>query len=414
MKLLHTADWHLGDSFHGFDREEEHTHFLNWLIGIIQQEEPDALLMSGDIYDNANPSASSERALYSFLTRAVAAVPKMKIIMIAGNHDSSLRLEAPRTLYECMNIEVRGTVKYNEKGDVLTDDLLIPIRSKNNSEDNIVIATVPFLRPDDMKRGVSINEGFQLFVNNLLHKCRQVYGINVPIVLMAHFYAVSSYVLKEGHSERSCIGGQDCVNVSHLGKEVAYAALGHIHKEQSVAHQENVRYAGSVLSLSFAEKDYEHGIIKVEIENGTTSTSKIIYNPLRQLISIPKEGSASPNNIIKLLSDLPKVHEKDDASNWPYVEINVEEIIHDPQTIRNILKLVEERAVRLCRIVRIRPDGQRRGDTEVISTIDDLRKMNPAQIARSLYKKQFGEEMPDEISRLFAEIKREEESKISE
>ena len=413
MKFLHTADWHLGDSFHGFDREEEHEHFLNWLLGVIQNEEPDALLLCGDIYDNGNPSASAERQLYGFLTRAVAAVPRMKIIMIAGNHDSSLRLEAPRSLYECMDIEVRGVVKRDNKDNICWNDLLIPIEARSNPDDKMIVATIPFLRPDDMEKGKSTSEGFRLFASELIGRGCEMYGKNTPMVLMAHIYAVGAHFAEEEHSERACIGGQDCVNTSKLGNEVAYAALGHIHKEQNVARQDNVRYSGSALPMSFAEKNYEHGIIKVEIADGQTVINKISYEPLRRLMTIPEEGSATPDEVLKLLSNLPKAHEKDDAASWPYLEIGVEEMSPNPATVGAIIKATQDRAVRLCRTIRVRPGGERRCDTEPVATVEDLRKINPAQIARALYKNHYGEDMPDEIARLFAEVKREQEKLLA-
>lgn len=92
MKVLHTADWHIGQLFHAYDRTFEHQQFLQWLVGIIVGESVDALLIAGDIFDLSNPSAASVRLFYTFLNQATKANPDLQIIVTAGNHDSPSRL----------------------------------------------------------------------------------------------------------------------------------------------------------------------------------------------------------------------------------------------------------------------------------------------------------------------------------
>ena len=100
MRFLHTSDWHLGQTLHSFERFHEHQAFLDWLVDVIVAEQIDALLIAGDVYDNANPSATSQKQLYRFLRRAKSAAPHLNIVIIAGNHDSAGRLEAPAPLLE--------------------------------------------------------------------------------------------------------------------------------------------------------------------------------------------------------------------------------------------------------------------------------------------------------------------------
>lgn len=108
MKILHTADWHLGQTFYEYSRYDEHVRFLDWLRRQIKERKIDVLLVAGDIFDGPNPSAESQRLYYSFLRRVTAECPALQIIIIAGNHDSAARLEAPNPLLEEMNITVRG------------------------------------------------------------------------------------------------------------------------------------------------------------------------------------------------------------------------------------------------------------------------------------------------------------------
>src|SRR5665647_1478181 len=88
LKVLHTADWHIGQTFHEYDRTYEHQQFLNWLVGTIIENEIDVLLMSGDVFDGSNPASSSIHLFYKFLTTATRVRPNLQIIITAGNHDS--------------------------------------------------------------------------------------------------------------------------------------------------------------------------------------------------------------------------------------------------------------------------------------------------------------------------------------
>ena len=105
LRILHTADWHLGQSFHGFDRDREHRIFLDWLVGMVRERRADALIITGDVFDSVNPSAGAQRRFFDFLARAHAEAPSLHIIVIAGNHDAAARREAPAGLFESLNIK---------------------------------------------------------------------------------------------------------------------------------------------------------------------------------------------------------------------------------------------------------------------------------------------------------------------
>src|SRR5687767_10085975 len=117
MRLLHTSDWHLGQNLHNYDRAYEHQCFLDWLVDTLADERIDALLIAGDVFDNANPAASAYRQLYRFLQRARARVPHLQVVVIAGNHDSPGRLEAPTPLLEAHGTVVIGNVVRRHDGE---------------------------------------------------------------------------------------------------------------------------------------------------------------------------------------------------------------------------------------------------------------------------------------------------------
>src|SRR5262249_14607111 len=128
LRILHTADWHLGQSFHGFDRDLERGFFLVWLGDAIRERRPDGLIIGGDIFDSVTPPASAQRRFFDFLARAHAAAPTLQVIVIAGNHDAGARLEAPTGLFESMNIKAVGTIASGAAGEVKYANILVPMK----------------------------------------------------------------------------------------------------------------------------------------------------------------------------------------------------------------------------------------------------------------------------------------------
>lgn len=125
IRILHTADWHLGQTFFGYDRTGEHEVFLNWLAEEIRQKEIDALIIAGDVFDVSNPSAASQSMYYQFIYRVTVENPNLQIVIVAGNHDSAARLEAPLPLLQAMRTEVRGVVRKLEGGEIDYDHLIV-------------------------------------------------------------------------------------------------------------------------------------------------------------------------------------------------------------------------------------------------------------------------------------------------
>ena len=100
VRFLHTSDWHLGQFFYNHSRQYEHEQFLAWLLLQIQEKQPNALLIAGDIFDVINPASSAQKQLYQFLADAHEIAPHMQTLMIAGNHDSGYRIEQVEPLLE--------------------------------------------------------------------------------------------------------------------------------------------------------------------------------------------------------------------------------------------------------------------------------------------------------------------------
>ena len=398
MKILHTADWHLGNNFHGHDRIEEHRHFLNWLIDVLRKEMPDLLIIAGDVYDTPNPAATAEQMLFDFLLQATETVPGLQIVLTAGNHDSAGRIEAPAELLKRHNIYVRGTIRRTEKGPDF-DYYLLPLSRRNGHEAEVVCIALPYLRSCDYPPGMSTEEGIRFYYENCMRRLRKSPFKALPVISVAHFYAAGAAVCQSEHSERLVVGGQDCVD-AEVTACACYTALGHIHKAQRVAGKAEAHYAGSVLPMSFAEKHYEHGVQCVEIDaNGLQSIERIPYQPLRSLLTIPEHGAATPAQVLKAIESLPQRRKNDDGTQWPYLEIRVLEEQPEPSFVNDVNNALAERTVRLCRIVRELPDSRRH--TEERASVQQLHAISPREMADRIFQRFYGAPMPDPLVQRF-------------
>ena len=417
MKIIHTADWHLGDSFHGFDRTMEHEHFLRWLQEVIDREKPDALLLAGDVFDTANPSVQAEEMLYGFLASATAAHPGLRIIITAGNHDSGRRLQAPAELLRPMGVEIRGVVEHDEKGQPLTDNLIIPIGPAGKTQAEAVVIAVPYLRTGDYEFKDNISRSVRDFLQGIVAKARKQYGKDIPMLLMAHLYAAGSEIAATEHSERLVVGGEDCIDARGIDAGVDYVALGHIHKAQQVGaptpqsqataplgqggiSDKMMFYAGSPMPMSFAEKNYSHGVNMITLgANGGAMVERLEYEPLRGIVSVPEKGAAPLGEVLELLRALPKA--KGDSAEWPYLEIRLKENELNPAAHNEIVAALEGHAVRLCRLVREVPEGKAESRHRKMQSLDQLRNISPLDIAHDAYLAATGQEMSEEVAKRF-------------
>ncbi len=276
IRLLHTSDWHLGLELGGHDRLEEQKHFLDWLLTTCLQRQIDALLVSGDVYDVANPSVASQAAFSDFLVRFHQAMPNSTLVVVAGNHDSASRLELPKPFGEALGkLHLRG---------VATDsvvDFLIPLRDAKGAVGAWCVA-LPFLRVGDLDckllEGETPQEAYVRSVEARYRSVRESIGSgdrDLPLVTMGHLTLAGSH---RAGSERILIGGVESVPVQALSQGSAYVALGHIHRAQTVG-SEFVRYSGSPYPVDFDEHRYHHLVLEVEVEAGSPTVVREIEVP---------------------------------------------------------------------------------------------------------------------------------------
>jgi exonuclease SbcD len=414
MKIITTSDWHLGNMFHGNDRLPEHKHFLTWLLSQIEEQQPDALLIAGDVFDNGNPSAASQSLYYGFLADASEKCPTMKIIIIAGNHDSANRLEAPRALLTRHHVEVRGVVNRTwiqdgDKGDWVTnyDDLMIPVW--NSEGDEIIVLAVPYLR-NDIIHNATYSEGVMTFLRELTSKAREKFP-EKPLVMMAHMYAQGAEIAQKDASEKIIIGGVEEVSMEGWTDHPDYMTCGHIHKRQHIWNTDWARYSGSVLPMSFAEVDYRHGVDLVTIQAGQKPhTDFLEYEPQHKLVILPKDDEElTPAKLKKLIDTelVDRVDGKlDDHFAYVMLKVKLEKVSND-----NLMALEEfiagKNAV-LCKIQRIIPelDLSTISGAEQLHSIDDILNRDPLDTLKEAFAIQNKNKMSEHQEQMLSELLR--------
>lgn len=401
--------------FHGHSRYAEHEHFLNSLLNTLRENQPDVLLITGDIYDSANPSAQAEKLLYNFLLQATTAVPGLQVVLTAGNHDSAGRLEAPAALLKQHNIYVRGTIALDDEAKPDFDHYLLPLSSRHNTEAECVCFALPYLRSGDYPSGLTPEEGLSYYFENMHKRLKKSDFKGLPVVVAAHFYAAGAEICENEHSERLVVGGQDCVRADVVGREVSYTALGHIHKAQPIAGRQTAYYAGSALPMSFAEINYSHGAMCIELDsNGKADVRRLTYNPLRSLRCIPadKGRAASVAEVMNEIAQLPERGKRDDGSNWPYLEIRIEEKQPEPSLMHDVMEALADKAVLFCRMVRVRPTvDEAQNQAAMGLSAEALQSVSPLKAAHDHFRARYGEEMPEALVTRF---KQAEETALNE
>jgi exonuclease SbcD len=403
LKILHTADWHIGQLFHEYDRTDEHQQFLIWLVDIISNEKIDVLLISGDVFDLSNPSASSIKLFYSFLNRAVSANPDLQIIITAGNHDSAARLESPKPLMESLKIHIVGLVEKNEDGSINYEKLIIPLKDREGATKALCIA-VPFLRMGDYPVIADAEnpyvEGVSAFYAEVYDCACTKKQANEPIICMGHLHAQQTDMTDVDKAvERTIMGGIECIGATAFHNDIRYVALGHIHKAQRIGAKKHIRYSGSPIPMSFTELNYKHQVVVFDLEEQGIKNLESIEVPLSvALMRVPSIHS-SLNEVISLLQQLPAADT--DPQLVPYLEVRVLLEGPEPGLRHKIETAVSGKNVRLAKIDVRYPVANAMGDSTAEVAEDFLSELQPKDIFEQVYKSWYNNPVPADLLSLF-------------
>ncbi|MBM4282894.1 MAG: exonuclease subunit SbcD, partial [Deltaproteobacteria bacterium] len=297
LRLLHTADWHLGHTLKGHDRAAEHDVFLRWLVATIAERAIDVVVIAGDVFDQANPSARAQAQLYEFFAAVHRLGRDVDVVVVAGNHDSAARIDAPHPVLSSLRVHAVGAATPEQRARLVAD-----VTRADGTLGARVVA-MPFLRPGDLlnpRAPVAAHPGgapatsamtpvapassAASYADGVAALYRAVVDSlppgpdDVALVLVGHLHVQGGDLSPESE-RRLVIGGEEALP-ARVFPDAAYVALGHLHKAQT-AGAPHIRYSGSPLPLSFTERDYEHQVLEVVFDSArlTSVTSIPVPRP---------------------------------------------------------------------------------------------------------------------------------------
>ena len=263
MKILHTADWHVGKMLRGRSRADEHRAVLDEIVAIARDEAVDLVLVAGDQFDRAVPSPESEQIVYDALLRL--ARTGAHVVVIAGNHDNPRRLAAVKPLLELTNVTAASRIARPDDGGV--------VRVPTKSGETACIALFPF----QSKRGIVMAEALMGgdpddHQKEYSGRCRRIaralcsgFSADTVNLVIGHLTVVGAMA---GGGERTAHIFDYYVPADIFPESAHYVALGHIHKPQEIPGRCPIRYAGSPFAMDFGEEQREHSVTLIEAEVG--------------------------------------------------------------------------------------------------------------------------------------------------
>jgi len=352
MRLFHTADWHLGQTLHGVSREYEHRCFLDWLLDALEEQQADALLLAGDVFDSANPPATAQALFYRFISEAKRRCAALDIVVVGGNHDSPARLQAPQPLLTHLGVHIVGALPRQFDGRCDLQRLVVPLHNRHG-EIAVWCAAVPFLRPVDLPPVDSdtvdpLVEGVGQVYQQVLAALRERLTPNQALVATGHCYMVGTQLSEL--SERKVLGGnQHALPVGIFPADLTYGALGHLHLAQAVGKQEHIRYSGSPIPLSLAEEHYPHQIVQVDFAAGQCQAITGLPVPRSvEIIRLPTQSPLPLEAVEKQLNALDCAPLP--LEQHPFLEVAVLLDKPEPGLRHRIDQCLEGKPVRLLKI----------------------------------------------------------------
>lgn len=329
MRIIHTSDWHLGQYFFTKTRAQEHQQFLDWLLAQIREQQVDAVIVAGDIFDTGSPP-SYARELYNRFIVAIRDT-QCQLIILGGNHDSVATLNESKSLLACLNTTVIANVHTE------TPQAPIILYQKNHTPGALLCA-IPYLRPRDMinsksgqsgadKQGAlkeAIADYYQRQYQAALDLRKQL-NVNIPIIATGHLTTIGASV---SDSVREIyIGTLEAFNAT-LFPPFDYIALGHIHRPQCVNKSGHIRYSGSPIPLSFDESAQQKSVCLIDFEQDKLAEMTLLPIPEFQLL---RTLSGSLQEIATQLEKLATQYNEMDTTIWLDIEVSTQDYLSDIQ-----------------------------------------------------------------------------------
>jgi exonuclease SbcD len=376
MRILHTSDWHIGKKIYDQSRMDEYSQFLDWLLAIIIEKRIDVLLVSGDIFDSSVPPAEATDLYYRFL-HDLHKMTNAHAVIIAGNHDSAVRLAAPRHFLKMADIHVIGSINDSIEDCVVNLDI---------GGQTAAFAAVPYLNEGDILSHLPL-EGEIERALRYREALKMIYQDSMSVmheadirILMGHYFIQGSVA---SDSERLVqIGGIQSVHTEDLPYDVDYIALGHLHRPQQLTGNGcPIVYPGSPLPLSFKEAEYDKKVFLTDFK--IKEMEEIIVPTFRELMRI--EGT------------LDEVKTRANFEDWKdkYIEVRVQ--LAGPQigVGDEIRQAFADRGGRVLVVESMLP----KNDGETISATR-IKTRSPVEIFQEYYNYRYGDSPPEELDEM--------------
>jgi len=353
MRIIHTADWHLGQFFYTKSRAAEHQAFLDWLLQQADDQQVDAIIVAGDIFDTGSPPSYAREMYNRFIVNLQQA--GCQLVVLGGNHDSVAVLNESRELLACLNTRVIAAASDDIQQQVL-------LLNKRNGEPGALLCAIPYLRPRDIMRSQSGQSGREKqhsllqSITEHYQRCwqeaqaqRAALGLPLPIIATGHLTTMG--VTTSDAVRDIYIGTLDAFPADAF-PPADYIALGHIHRSQRVANSEHIRYSGSPIPLSFDELSKEKSVLMVDFADGALQQVTPLTIPRFQPMQVIK---GSLTEIEQQLENL--AENSPEKPVWLDIEIVTDEWLSELQ--RRIQQLTETLPVEVVLLRRSREQRER-------------------------------------------------------
>jgi len=366
MRILHTADWHLGQKFLNHDRQQEHQLALDWLFLTIQKEQIELLVVAGDIFDIGNPPNYARKQYYHFLRKLLRTTCR-HVVIVGGNHDAPTTLNAPKDILEALNVHVVGCVTEDPK------DQIIPLLN-DQGEVEAVVAAVPFLRDRDLRKGMAggttedrleqIRNGIEVHYQLMAELIEPYKKDDIPLIATGHLHAKETDAPDE--QKQIYIGDRENISAKQFPKIFSYIALGHLHRAQMVGQEYHIRYSGSLIPLRFNEIGHTKSVTIAEFAGSRLAggVRELEVPTFRKLIHM--EGK--PEEIKEQLEQLVESSDKTALSTWVEASIELEQMA--PNLAEELRQQVKGSSVELL-TVRLQRRLRKVESKEIIPDLQD-------------------------------------------
>ncbi|WDT86952.1 exonuclease subunit SbcD [Alteromonas sp. 009811495] len=362
MKILHTSDWHLGQSFFTKSRKNEHAAFLKWLLNEVEIHSVDALIVAGDVFDTGTPPSYARELYHEFI--GALQTKKCTLIVLGGNHDSVSVLNESKALLKYLNSHVIASTF----GDA--DDQVITLEDSQGNCGAILCA-VPFIRPRDViissagqdavEKRQALGDAIKQHYATLFQKAVSLREASLsasdktlPIIATGHLTALG---VSQSESVRDIyIGTLEGFDASGF-PPADYIALGHIHRPQKVAGKAHIRYSGSPIPLSFDELNTQKQVVLVDFdgdENGPEITT--ISVPRFQAMQVIKGDLTTIEQKITTSDDIANASEAQPV--WLCIEVETQDYLTDLQ--QRIQQMLDGKHAEILQLKRVRKQQVKR------------------------------------------------------